>query len=315
MQLRQQGLLIAKVYERMFDARSIYRIEAYELCEQMLTAVHALPESELQQEYLLVYSTIAQWLKEKLPLNPDFAPSSSGEAIISRSHAFAFELLQQNFPRQIDEQELGNRLLDMLATGYGKGWWKGTGIALKEDIVSLDSSNDLIYVFPAVRLALIALEAVNTELTRDIASQFLEQRGTVRKIIAEYRWHLDTNDQETLQSFLNDLDHVDYMTKRDERIPLYRGLVLIKLGRLPEAEEELNHCLAMPSFKEAAQAEAYYNLACIYALTKREELCRTMLTKAVRLWPQFRQNMVGDPDFVSVQDSMWFQLLLNDKPE
>ena len=108
----------------MFDARPIHRIEAYELCEQMLTAVHALPRSQLQQEYLLVYSIIAQGLKEKLPLRPEFSPSSNGDAMISRSHAFALELLQQNFPQPIDEQELENRLLDMLATGYNRGWWK-----------------------------------------------------------------------------------------------------------------------------------------------------------------------------------------------
>ena len=243
-----QGLLIARVYERMFDARPIHRIEAYELCEQMLTAVHALPRSQLQQEYLLVYSIIAQGLKEKLPLRPEFSPSSNGDAMISRSHAFALELLQQNFPQPIDEQELENRLLDMLATGYNRGWWEKTELALKGDTVSIDTSRDLAYVFPAVRLALIAIVAVaNAGPTRDPAAQFLAQRTLVRAIIAEHRWQLDTNDEETLQTILTAFEQMGDRTRKDERVRLYCGHLLIKLDHLTDAEEELNQCLTMPS--------------------------------------------------------------------
>jgi hypothetical protein len=307
-----QGLLIARVYERMFNAHPIHCTEAYELCEQMLTAVHSLPRSELQQEYLLVYSTIAQWLKEKLPPKPKFSPSSTEDAVISHSHAFALELLQQNFPQPIDEQELENRLLDMLATGYNRGWWEKTEIALKEDTVSIDTSRDLAYVFPAVRLALIAIEVVaNTGPTRDLAAQFLEQRASLRAIIAEHHWHLDTNDQETLQTTLAAFEQVDYMARRDERVRLNRGHLLIKLNRLTEAEEELDQCLTMPSCTGLTQATALYNLACIYALMNREELCRTTLPKAIELWPQFREEMARDPDFVTVRESAWFQALHN----
>ncbi|GHO96272.1 hypothetical protein KSF_063200 [Reticulibacter mediterranei] len=308
-----QGLLIARVYERMFDERPIRRIEAYELCEQMLTAIHALPRSELQQQYILVYSMIAQWLKEKLPLKPEISPLSTGDAMISRSHIFALELLQQNFPQSIGEQELENRLLDMLATGYNRGWREKTGVALKEETVSIGTSHDLAYVFPAVRLALIAIKAVtNTGLARDLAAQFLEQRASVRAIIAEHHWHLDTNDQEILQATLAAFEQVGYMARRDERVRLNRGYLLIKLDRLTEAEEELNQCLTMPSCKGLTQASAFYDLACIYALTNREELCRTTLPRAIKIWPQFREEMAKDPDFVTVCDSPWFQALHND---
>ncbi|MFL5652794.1 MAG: TPR end-of-group domain-containing protein, partial [Ktedonobacteraceae bacterium] len=308
-----QGLLIARVYERIFDARPIHCIEAYERCQQMLTAVHALPRSELQQEYLLVYNTIAQWLKEKLPLKPEFSLSSAKDAMISRSHVFALELLQKNFPQPTDEQELENRLLDMLATGYNRGWWEKTGVALKGDTVSIDTSRDLVYVFPAVRLALIAIEAVaNVVPTRDLAAQFLEQRASVRAIIAEHHWQLETNDQETLQTILAAFEQVDYMARRDERVRLNRGYLLIKLDRLTEAEEELDQCLTMPSCIGLTQASTLYDLACIYALTNREELSRTTLLKAIELRPQFREEMIKDPDFVAVREALWFQALHND---
>ena len=308
-----QGLLIARVYERMFDARPIHRIEAYELCEQMLTAVHALPRSELQQEYLLVYSTIAQWLKEKVPLKPEFSPSSTEDAVISHSHTFALELLQQNFPQPIDEQELENRLLDMLATGYNRGWWEKTELALKEDTVSIDTSRDLAYVFPAVRLALIAIAVVaTTGLTREPAAQFLAQRALVRAIIAEHHWQLETNDRETFQTVLNAFEQVGDITRRDARVRLYRGHLLIKLDRLTEAEKELDLCLTMPSCIGRILASALYELACIYALTNREELCCTTLPKAIELQPQFRKEMMKDPDFVTVRESVWFQAIHND---
>lgn len=308
------GLLIARVYERMFDVRPIHRIEAYELCEQMLTAVHALPRSELQQEYLLVYSTIARWLKEKLPLKPEFSPSSTADAMISRSHAFVLELLQQNFSQPIDEQALENRLLDMLATGYNRGWWEKTELALKGDTVSIDTSRDLAYVFPAVRLALIAIEEVaNVSSTRDPAAQFLEQRASVRATIAEHRRYLDTNDQEILQSILAAFEQVGYMARRDERVRLNSGYLKIKLNRLTEAEKELDLCLTMPSCTGLTQASALYDLACIYALTNREELCRTTLPRVIELWPQFREEMARDPGFVTMREAAWFQALLNDE--
>jgi hypothetical protein len=308
-----QGLLIARVYERMFDTRPIYRIEAYELCEQMLTAIHAIPKSGLQQEYHVVYSTIAGWLKNKSAPKPDFSLSSNGETMINRSHNFALQLLQQNFLQPIDEQELENNLLDMLATGYNRGWWEQTGVDLKEDTVSIGTSHDLTYVFPTVRLALIAIEVVaNTGRAGDITAQFLEQRTSVRAIIAEHHWHLDTNDQETLQSILAAFERVGHIAKKDERVLLNRGYLLIKLHRLTEAEEELNQCLTMPSCKGLTQASALYDLACIYAMTKREELCRTTLSKAIELWPQFRKELIKDPDFVTVRELTWFQTLHND---
>lgn len=302
-----QGLLIARVYERMFDARPIHRSEAYELCEQMLTALYALPTSELQQEYLLVYTTIARLLKEKLPFKLEFSPSSTKDAVISRSHAFALELLQQNFPQVIDEQELENRLLDILATGYNRGWWEKTELALKGDTTSIDTSRDLVYVFPAVRLALIAIAVANKGLKRDFAAQYLEQRALVRAIIAEHHWQFDTNDQETLQPILAAFEQVDRMAGRDERVRLYSGHLLIKLGRTVEAEEELVQCLTMSSCRGINQATALYDLACIYALTNREDLCRTTLPKAIELWPKFREVMIKDPDFVMVRDLVWFQ--------
>lgn len=308
-----QGLLIARVYERMFDVRPIHSIEADELCEQMLTAVHALPKTDLQQEYLLVYSTISQWLKKKLPLKPLSSLSSTGDTMVNRSHAFALELLHQNFPQPIDEQELGNSLLDMLAAEYNRGWWEKAELALRGDTVSIGTSHGLVYVFPAVRLALIAIKsAVNPGLIRDPAAQFLEQRASVSSILAEHSWHLETNDQETLQTILAAFEQVGYMARRDERVHFYYGHLLIKLDRLAEAEEELNQCLMMPSCKGLTQASALYNLACIYALTNREELCRMTLPSAITIWPQLREGMAKDPDFVTVRNSLWFQALQND---
>jgi len=184
---------------------------------------------------------------------------------------------------------------------------------LKGDTVSIDTSHDLVYVFPAVRLALIAIAVVvTTGIIREPAAQFLTQRALIRAVIAEHHWQFDTNDQETLQTILAAFEQVEDMAGRDERVRLYRGHLLIKFDRLAEAEEELDLSLTMPSCKGLTQTSALYDLACIYALTNREALCRTTLPRVIKIWPQFREEMIKDPDFGAVRDSAWFQELYND---
>src|SRR5260370_16948455 len=85
----------------MFDPRPIHRVEARELCEQMLTAVRALPASMPQQEYLTVYEAIAVWLVGLARPVPILPTSCAFRNAIERSHAAALELLQRASPRSV----------------------------------------------------------------------------------------------------------------------------------------------------------------------------------------------------------------------
>lgn len=305
-----QGLLVAKVYARMFDASPVSRVEAYELCEQMLAAVRKLPTSELQQDYLTVYETIAHWIATGPSSLQVPSLKDTREHVLNRSHAFALDLLHQASSQWKDKQAQQTWLVDTLAAAYDKGWWKNEGVILKEGRASISTSHELVYVFPAVRLALVAIATTTKQSTEEPAARFFAQRVAVNTLLNEYRWQVDSSDPMILNTVLTALERSGDAVRRDERVQQLHGVLLIKISRLSEAEEEMEQCLSIPSCTDSTRTFAWYNLACIYALTGREELCRTTLSKAIELGPMLRQQIVGDQDFVLVRSSSWFQALL-----
>ena len=310
-----QGLLITKVYVRMFDIRPIHQGEAYELCQQMLTAVQNLPSSANQQEYLLVYKAIANTLEGISQLLPTVLSPNTTQNVIHHSHAFALEIVQESLPTYTSEQEAREYFIDFLASAYGKGWWMKAQWYIDGDTVGYGSSRDIIYVFPAVRLALIAKEIINrVGHTSDPAAQFLTERVIVSKILSKHASLLLNpqfpHEKESLEHVLDALKAVEVAANRDERVRLYRGLLLLQLHRLDEAEAELQRALIIPSCINDTRGSVLYNLACVYARTDRENLCNITLQEAIGLWPLCRQNLQTDPDFAAVREHEWFQNLL-----
>jgi hypothetical protein len=308
-----QGLLVTRVYVRMFDASPIRRVEAYELCQQMLAAVGALPPSTSQQEYLAVYGAIASMLEGVKHPAPILPPSNASLNALSRSHAYTLELLL-DMPTESAGEQRHESLVDTLAAAYGRGWWTKTGVYLEGDSVGVGTSRSIAYVFPAVRLALIAIEStgVGIDGARDPAAQFLRERATISDILSEHALILDpriARPSESLERTLAALENLGTAASRDVRVGLHRGLLLLRLGRLREAELELQRGLAMPSCTADTRASVLYNLACVYARTDREDLCCTTLQEAIALWPSFCPNVQDDPDFTAVRESLWFRKL------
>ncbi len=308
-----QGLLISRVYARMFDPRPIHRVEARELCEQMLIAIRALPASTPQREYLTVYEAIAARLEGLTRPVPTRPTSSTLQNAIECSHAAALELLRCASARSVGGQEEQDQLVDALIASQGVGWWNRTGLFLDGDSVGFSSSRDLIYVFPAVRLAHLAVEAADARgRAGDPAARFLAERASVSRLLAEHHAQLDPRiemPQEYLERTLTALERIGAAANRDERVRLHRGILLLRLDRLPEAESELQQCLAMPPCAGNSRASTLYNLACVYARTGREDLCRTTLEEALQIWPQLRQFLETDRDFAAVREIAWFQML------
>src|SRR5260370_17437195 len=176
----------------MFDPRPIHRVEARELCEQMLTAVRALPASMHQQEYPTVYEAIAVWLVGLARPVPILPTSSALRNAIERSHAAALEMWERAAARWVGGQEEHDWLVDALVASQGVGWWNRTGLLLDGDSVGFGSSHDLVYVFPAVRLALVAAEAADVgSRAGDPAARFLTERASISKLLASHPPHLD----------------------------------------------------------------------------------------------------------------------------
>jgi tetratricopeptide (TPR) repeat protein len=297
------SLLIARVYARTFDINPIGNIEANELCEQMLTAVNALPDSPEKQAYEAVYGVIALQLKGDTPTLPTLPTPKS---LLQSSHVHAIAILQYTQERQESAwimRELNDR----------RGWWDTTHFQLQDQSYSLGTHAYFLYVFPAVRLAFIA--AGQRYMLDDPVSQFMRKRLQVNKLLKEH-WRMFASDlpaerkrlQRVLAIFQEQLEAIP----TDERLWQSCGHLLLRLERPEEAKECLLHCLTMSSCSQDTQATACYNLACVYATMGSDEECRQMLQKSIQHRPLndlSRDWLTRDPDLESVRQQAWFQAL------
>jgi hypothetical protein len=305
-----RGLLIARVYARMFDARPIHPPEARELCEQMLTAVRALPDSSEKQQYEAIYKAIAHW--------PDkaFQPAltvQTSPSTLQRSHLSAVLLLQQASERSAQGKD-PTWLMDVFADR--SGWWETNQYQLKDGSLSSGSGWEiyLIYVFPAVRLALAVIGQPYGLI--DPAGQLMRERSQVVEVCEEHGWILTEpanwekhHCERALSAFQEQMQY----TPRDERLWAWCGHLLIKLDRLTEAEQALQHCRSMPVCSQGTHADALYNLACVYARTDRESECRSALEACNQLRPLNRKWLIQDPDLAAMHGKPWFEALHGSK--
>jgi hypothetical protein len=148
-----QSMLLGKLYTRMFDSAPLSVEEARELCQYALLAVESLPKSVHKEECLLVYRAIAAWLEGNTPELPSTLPVPEGA--IHKSHLAALKLLQRA------EAELANNTdpawLDD-AMRESEGWWDSERYSLEDGALrAWGMKNYVIYPFPAVRLATLAI--------------------------------------------------------------------------------------------------------------------------------------------------------------
>ncbi len=298
------SLLIARVYARMFNMSPIDKSEALQLCEQMLEGLSALLDDPLRQEYMVVYEAISQRLKGGNELPPALF-STTGN--IQRSHAHAIEIL-----RSATGEKRSGWLTEALQDR--RGWLETTQFQLKDQSHSFGTSTYFLYVFPAVRLALIA--AGKEDDSADPAAQFIKGRIQVSRLLAKHRWVFSADypvdhdrQQEALTAFKRQLEDTPF----DERLWQQTGSLLVRIGDLVEAEKTLLYCLSMPSCSQESKANVYYDLACVYARLSKEVDCQHMLQYSflLRSINQFSRDwLLRDPDLEGVREKAWFQVLL-----
>jgi hypothetical protein len=69
----------------------------------------------------------------------------------------------------------------------------------------------------------------------------------------------------------------------------------------------------MPSCSQESKANAYYDLACVYARLSKEIDCQRMLQISFQLRPIdqfFRDWLLHDPDLEEMREKAWFHALL-----
>jgi tetratricopeptide (TPR) repeat protein len=306
---RWRSLLVAEVFGRMFDRRPIEHGEAVQLVRQMREVISTLPPSPTRDEYDRVYGAIASWLSGTpvsltLPALPETAVRSS--------HVLAARLLTRA-QTAVGEGEGPGWIEDFLWDR--RSWWESHRYEIRDGTISagLGEGLYLIYMFPALRLALVA---VGHHLGRpDPAGQFMAARcEALERAVAARRRADATQDPAQREHILGELEGPDPSAIRDERVLGAAGLILLFLGRPPEAEARLRRALASPLLDRLQRADALYNLACVLARSGREEECRTSLEEAVSLVPRQRAQLLQDEDFAAVRDRDWFQALAAPPP-
>jgi tetratricopeptide (TPR) repeat protein len=195
-----------------------------------------------------------------------------------------------------------------------RGWLDTTQYQLKDQSHSFGTNTYFLYVFPAVRLALIA--AGKEYGQHDPAAHFMKGRIQVNTLLGEHRRVLSTDypidhdrQQEALTAFKRQLEDAPF----DERLWQSTGSLLLLMGDLAEAEKMLLRCLSMPSCSRDSKADAYYDLACVYARLSKEVDCQQMLQNSLQLRPInqfFHDWLLHDPDLEGMRGKAWFQILL-----
>jgi hypothetical protein len=300
-----QSALVARTYWRMFRPQKLRRLEATQLIDDMLTAVRSLQPSDCRDEYEAIYGALQDVFVGRV-LRQMTVRAPAG--LIRNSHALAVAILQHSIdaPREnaVGRQWLSRFLLDR------SGWWETSSCVLQIDGISRGAGLYLIYFFPTVRLALAAVG--NRFGIADPAGQFMIQRMSANRAIKdqEWLWLGGQTNRESLERGLSKLEGLASVMPLDERLWLVCGNLLLRLGRLAEAEDRLDRCLNLQSCDSEIGARAKYDFACVYAREGDEERCRAVLLDSDQLHPLDRSWLAQDSDFQVMRDRQWFQQLL-----
>jgi tetratricopeptide (TPR) repeat protein len=216
---------------------------------------------------------------------------------------------------KVSQDQLLNMLMEEVYAH--SAWWEGDK-KLEDGVMSHWSSGHyLISLFPAVRLALVAIgEHLGL---RDPGARFMEARIQAHEVYKKHNWAYRyaqsdqpnrAHRQEKLEEALAALEKQRQRTPNDERVWMWLGVTLLFLDRPEEAEDLLQHSIEMPWCRNSILPSALYNLACAYARTGKEDECRTTLEHSLRLQSRSRHQLNTDPDFEAVRDKEWFHQLL-----
>jgi tetratricopeptide (TPR) repeat protein len=199
-----------------------------------------------------------------------------------------------------------------------RGWQDTNRYELDDWSHSFGTNQYFLCIFPAVRLACIAAGLQHG--LDDPANQFMKDRIQVHKLLSEHEhrrvfrpdYPIDrTLQQKTLNAFETQLESTPF----DERLWLLSGDLSIRMGNLDNAEKLLQRCLSLTSCNQEVKADAYCDLACVYARQNREDECRQMLQTSLQirpLNPVFRDWLIHDPDLERVREKGWFQEIIGD---
>ena len=304
-----QAILISEVFGRMFDSRPIGCREASRLVDQILEVVRSLPDSRLRQEYEHVYEAIDSWLRST-PV--EIARAIPVGPAVQASHAWTGRLFHRANEARIRGEGAG--WLDPFLWDRGL-WWQTDGYSLGEGSLSrsVGGAKQIIYMFPALRLGLLAVGRTYGRI--DPAGAFMTARYELMpRLERAYTAIRYERSVERLERAARELKGPVPADVQDERVPSAAGHLLLNAGRLEEAEDRLRRAAASSMIRDELRANVLYNLSCVLARAGREAECRCALEEAIHLMPHLHTSLSADEDLSSVRGSSWFVALLSDDP-
>jgi tetratricopeptide (TPR) repeat protein len=234
------------------------------------------------------------------------------ESLIRRSHVLAAQLFERAQAARAGGE--GPAWMDDFLWNRDC-WWESTRYEIRDGTISAGLGEDvyLIYMFPALRLA---LAAVGHSVGRaDPAGHFMGARYDALQRRVAARRRAGNGDAADREQALRELEGTDASAIRDERVLGAAGYILLLLGRYSETEERLRRALASPLIDQQQRGNILYNLACVLARTGRGEDCRAALEEAIRLGPWLRAGLLEDEDLSSLRGHDWFQSLAPQPPQ
>jgi hypothetical protein len=270
----------------------------------MLAGLHALPDSPERKDHEVTYQVILGRL-----LRSETAPAHihSRDGMVARSHIASSHLLRLALSGDSmrDSDEVQKILSDRAS------WSHTTHLKLDCGSVSFGSGLYLVYVFPSVRLAAIA---VGLDLgLADPGAAFMRTQiagGELHRVRSVL--HHRTPPIDRLAALLKDLELHAGSAPTDEYVWLMIGHLRLLLNYLPEADSALKYCQSLAPCDEEVRVDALYDVACIRARLGDEHGCREALSQWIALEPtkQRIRHAAEDDDFAFVRRASWFAAML-----
>ncbi len=311
-----RAMLLARVFARMFDARPIRRKEALRLCAWVLTALQALPKSELRQQWWTTYSAIHDVLTSSI------SPGGTIEGYrspLQHSHLQTMLTLdeaakQGTLSREWMDNHFAPTSTLLLASTFS--------VKDGELSYSMDHGPKTLTCFPAIRLLGVALDKQRFDIdpiarrmqNRAHLNAFLEKHWPFyhrfarldmsseakNQIVAEYEALLETRKAAN--------------APHDDEFLLCHVNILLLADQPQKAEEFAEHYLEnigdRPLVTKSTFYALWYDLACAKALLSKENEAHSALLKASEYAPLNGEHMAEDSDLVSLQECDWFVSLV-----
>lgn len=294
---RFQPYVLSDIVHRSFDPTPLSKDDALDLCRRTVDASRACSGREAE-EWSRVYAALLNSAKGAEVKTPTLLRGSS---LWTGSHHHALDLLDA-------EAEDDDALVGWLGSHMSAHIVDHDHVRHENDSVNWGfgvSANHLTFVFPAIRIALVACGDGG-----DPTATWFGRREQVRQALD--RWKSATDPRlrpspERMRAAVTELKTLVSSSWWDMRLVEALATMYLRLGDPAKALWMLNHADRIRGLPDQTAAAVHYNRACAHAKLRQCEQASYNLNRAADLGWQETDWAKQDPDFISVRGMPWFR--------